>query len=117
MLRYNYNLSGKTTLLLVRHGESEANKEQIFGGHFNAPLIENGVIQAETTAKYIKENYNVHKVYASDLKRAFVTGSCIAKAVGAEIVKDAGLREIVHSVDEKAYITISEVADVFKTNM
>ena len=94
MLRYDYNLSGKTTLLLVRHGESEANKEQIFGGHFNAPLIENGVIQAETTAKYIKENYKVHKVYASDLKRAFVTGSCIAKAVGAEIIKDTGLREI-----------------------
>ena len=27
------------------------------------------------------------------------------------------MREIVHSLDEKAYITISEVADVFKTNM
>ena len=27
------------------------------------------------------------------------------------------MREIVHSVDEKAYITISEVADVFKANM
>lgn len=27
------------------------------------------------------------------------------------------MREIVHSVDEKAYITISEVADVFKKNM
>ena len=27
------------------------------------------------------------------------------------------MRELVHSVDEKAYITISEVADVFKINM
>jgi uncharacterized membrane-anchored protein YitT (DUF2179 family) len=27
------------------------------------------------------------------------------------------MREIVHSIDEKAYITITEVADVFKTNM
>ena len=27
------------------------------------------------------------------------------------------MREIVHSIDEKAYITISEVADVFKMNM
>ncbi len=27
------------------------------------------------------------------------------------------MRDIVHSVDEKAYITITEVADVFKTNM
>ncbi len=27
------------------------------------------------------------------------------------------MREIVHSIDEKAYITISEVADIFKTNM
>ena len=27
------------------------------------------------------------------------------------------MREIVHSIDEKAYITISEVADVFKNNM
>ena len=27
------------------------------------------------------------------------------------------MREIVHSIDEKAFITITEVADVFKTNM
>ena len=27
------------------------------------------------------------------------------------------MREIVHSIDEKAYITITEVADVFKTNI
>ena len=27
------------------------------------------------------------------------------------------MREIVHAIDEKAYITISEVADVFKVNM
>ena len=83
-----------TTLLLVRHGESEANRNDIFAGHFDADLENRGLKQAQKTAEYIKENYKVDKVYSSDLKRAFKTGKCIADLIGVEILPTDRLREI-----------------------
>ena len=83
-----------TTLLLVRHGQSEANLHDLFAGHFDAELMALGAEQAEATAQYISENYNVHKVYASDLKRAYKTGQIIAERLQVEIIADRGLREI-----------------------
>lgn len=83
-----------TTLLLVRHGESIANANGIFIGHTDLDLSPIGYIQAKQTAKFIKENYGVDKVYASDLKRAFNTGKCTADVFGLKIIADKGLREI-----------------------
>ena len=83
-----------TTLLLIRHGQSEANKLGVFAGHFDAPLLPLGVEQAKKTGEFIAANYQVDKVYASDLKRAYVTGSCIAECCNASIVAERNLREI-----------------------
>ena len=83
-----------TTLLLVRHGQSRANLEKCFAGHTDAPLTETGLEQARLTAQYIKEHYNISKVYASDLKRAFETGKRISEAFGVEIIPNTNLREI-----------------------
>ena len=44
-----------TTLILVRHDESEANNKKIFAGSFNPPLTQLGKKQAEATAKYLKK--------------------------------------------------------------
>ncbi len=84
----------KTTLILVRHGESEANHHKIFAGWYDAPLHANGIKQAEQTAEYIAENYKIEKVYASDLLRAWRTGEIIAARSGVEIVAEPALREI-----------------------
>ncbi len=83
-----------TTFLMIRHGQSEANLDSIFAGHYDAPLTELGLRQARVTAEYIKDNYNVDKVYASDLKRAFSTGKALSDLLGIEIVPEADLREI-----------------------
>ncbi len=83
-----------TRFILVRHGESCANNDGVFAGHFNAELTELGLKQAEKTAEYIKENYKITKAYASDLKRAFVTGKTIADLIGIEIIPNENLREI-----------------------
>jgi broad specificity phosphatase PhoE len=83
-----------TTLLLIRHGESEANAGGVFVGHTNVDLSPLGELQAQKTAEFIKENYKVDKVYASDLKRAFRTGEFVAGAFGLEVIADPGLREI-----------------------
>lgn len=83
-----------TTLILVRHGQSQANLERRFAGHTNAKLTETGIEQAKLTAQYIKDNYNISKVYASDLSRAYETGKGISNLLGIEIIKNENLREI-----------------------
>lgn len=83
-----------TTLILVRHGESTANRQRIFAGHYDAELQDRGLEQAKKTAEYLVKNYKIDKVYASDLKRAYVTGKCTADLADVEIVPDKSLREI-----------------------
>ncbi len=83
-----------TTILLVRHGESQANRRNLFAGHLDIALEARGVLQAEKTAQFIKESYSVDRVYASDLQRARKTGEAIAAAVGLPLETDASLREI-----------------------
>lgn len=83
-----------TTILMIRHGESLANKEGRFAGHSDYDLSELGHEQARRAGEYIKNNYKVDAVFASDLKRAFNTGVPTAKQFGLEVVADAGLREL-----------------------
>ena len=83
-----------TTLVLIRHGESEANRQGIFGGQIDPDLQNRGARQAEATAKFISENYKVDKIYSSDLTRAYKTAKALADILGLEIIKDEKLREI-----------------------
>lgn len=83
-----------TTLILVRHGESEANRQGIFAGQINPDLQNKGLKQAELTAKYIADNYKVDKIYSSDLQRAYKTALCIADILNLEVIPEQNLREI-----------------------
>ncbi len=83
-----------TKFLIIRHGQSEANLLDLFAGNFDAPLTELGTLQAQRTAEYIKENYKIDKVVASDLKRAFATGKTLSDMLGLDITPIRELREI-----------------------
>jgi len=83
-----------TTLIIVRHGESEANGNSIFAGHLDVDLTQRGLQQAELTARYIQEHYRVDAIYASDLQRAYHTALPIANASTAYVIKTDQLREI-----------------------
>ena len=83
-----------TTLILVRHGQSEANRKEIFAGHYNAPLTERGHEQARLAAEYLTKNYKIDAVHSSDLLRAYHTGKPTADALGLPVVKETGMREI-----------------------
>ena len=48
-----------TTLILIRHGESMANRQGIFAGQIDPDLQGKGIKQAELTGKYIIDNYKV----------------------------------------------------------
>ena len=101
-----------TTILMVRHGESEANRQGVFAGNFDADLQNRGVKQAEKTAEFIANTYKVDKIYASDLKRAFRTGKAIGDRLGMEVVPDRRLREI--SAGEWEGKTFNELEEQFK---
>lgn len=83
-----------TTLLLIRHGETWANREHLFVGFVDAKLTDIGYQQAELTAEYVVRNYKVDKVYASDLTRAYETGKAVADRIGVETIPEKGMREI-----------------------
>lgn len=83
-----------TKLILIRHGESEANRQKRFAGHYNAKLQDMGLEQAKVTAQYIAEHYQVDAIYASDLVRAYETGKCVADLLKLPIIADRNLREI-----------------------
>ena len=83
-----------TKILMVRHGQSEANNLDIFAGNYDIELTELGHKQAQCTAKFIAENYKVDAVYASDLKRAFNTAKYIAREFGLAVVPEKNFREI-----------------------
>ncbi len=84
----------KTTVILIRHGQSEANIARTFAGHTDAPLSPLGLRQAEATADFIKENHTVDAVYASDLSRAYRTAEATALRFGLSVTPEPAFREI-----------------------
>ena len=84
----------KTTLLLIRHGESQANLEKKFAGHWDIPLTQRGLKQAELTANYIAKTYKVDKIFSSDLSRAFDTAKALSALTGIDVIKEEDFREI-----------------------
>ena len=62
----------KTTVLLIRHGESTSNVTNSFAGHLDVALSERGRRQAELTGLYLKDT-PIDAFYSSDLRRAYET--------------------------------------------
>lgn len=83
-----------TTLLFVRHGQSMANVEGIYAGHFDSPLSPLGEQQAKKTADFIVQNYAVDRIYSSDLRRAYATAEPVAAELSLPITPCRELREI-----------------------
>jgi broad specificity phosphatase PhoE len=81
-----------TTLLWVRHGEAESNRDGRFGGHSPVPLTELGRRQAEAAAAAIAPLAPT-AIVASDLVRAHQTAQPIAAACGLDLALDPALRE------------------------
>ena len=83
-----------TRLILVRHGQSLANANNLFAGHSDFDLSEFGKQQATATADYLFKNERIDHIYASDLLRAYHTATPSGERFGLPVIKDTGLREI-----------------------
>jgi broad specificity phosphatase PhoE len=79
-----------TTLLLVRHGETEWNRTGRWQGHSDTPLNERGREQARDLARQLD---GVNALYSSDLARARQTAEIVAAALDVDVRLDRRLRE------------------------
>ena len=84
-------------LVLVRHGESEWNKKNIFTGVRNPDLTDKGVIEAVWAGRVLKsEGLSFDVAFPSKLKRAQHTLDIILGEIGGEappIIEDAAINE------------------------
>lgn len=76
---------------VIRHGESETNKNGLWTGWLDVSLTEKGRAEAEQVGKLLSK-INFDKIYVSDLSRAKVTAEIALPACEYETV--SALREI-----------------------
>ncbi len=81
------------TLLLIRHGESEADLLNVHEGRADFELTERGRKQAKAMAEYVSKSYAVSRIYASTLKRAMQTAEYLRAACKAPLLPDEMLME------------------------
>lgn len=77
---------GPLRLLLVRHGESEANAARRMQGRLDSPLSARGQRQARAIARRVARTEMLDALYASPLKRAVETAGAIAAETGVQPV-------------------------------
>ena len=80
-------------LLLIRHGESEADILDVHEGRADFELTQRGHMQAEAMAKYVAETYPPTRIYASPLKRAAQTAKHLSVETGVAVEFDSDLME------------------------
>ena len=80
-------------ILLVRHGETEWNRREVFRGRADVPLSARGREQARLLAEALKGS-GVQAVYSSPLSRARQTAEPLAEALGIEVRTDERLTDM-----------------------
>ena len=83
---------GDTTILLVRHGETDWNAERRVQGKTDRPLNDTGRQQARTVAAQLA-GVPLAAVYSSDLSRALETARVVADAHELSVTSMPELRE------------------------
>jgi probable phosphoglycerate mutase len=73
-------------LILVRHGETDANRKRRFQGHVDVPLNAIGKLQAERLAARFRTEDQIDTIVTSDLVRARQTAVPISTALSAGAV-------------------------------
>ena len=108
-------------IILVRHGETDANKQGRFQGASDARLNDTGLSQAKALGRRLASE-KIKAVYCSPQTRAQQTATPIAEALGLSIQTLEGLRELdigeldglqVHDLRER----YSHILDQWRTDV
>lgn len=80
-------------LILVRHAESEGNRDRTFTQSAEVPITAHGRAQAQRAAARIAGGYRPARLVASPYRRARQTADIIAAALGLAVDLEPALRE------------------------
>ncbi|SDE43830.1 probable phosphoglycerate mutase [Paenibacillus sp. UNCCL117] len=103
-------MDNKTTIYLVRHGQTEWNVHHRMQGHQDSPLTELGIRQAEWLSEAIF-NEAIDVIYSSSSPRAQKTAEIIRNTRNIRMFESDDLREINLGIWEGK--TQSEVKELF----
>lgn len=96
-------------LILVRHGETEHNRQQLTLGRFDVPLNDRGRAQARALAGSFRRAPDA--IYASPLRRTTETAGIIGASSGCGVEAEADLVEM--DVGEMEHLTRTELRERF----
>jgi probable phosphoglycerate mutase len=82
----------KTTIIAVRHGETEWNLVGKQQGHLDSALTALGLLQAKALGDGLKR-FTIDRFYSGDLGRAVQTSQAISEAIELNFMVDSRLRE------------------------
>jgi len=99
----------KTTLLLVRHGETEWNKLGKFQGCTDIELSKNGMNQAKNLKEKLNGDFDY--IYSSPLKRAYETARVVAEDTSKDVTVLKDIREI--NFGDWEGLTINQIAEKY----
>lgn len=102
-------------LLVIRHGESEADILHVHEGRADFELTARGHSQAEAMSEFVSQHYHIDKIYCSTLKRAVQTAGHLKSKTQAALIMDEHLMEfnngliagLEHSVADEKYPKIA----------
>jgi 2,3-bisphosphoglycerate-dependent phosphoglycerate mutase len=80
-------------IILVRHGETEANRRSCFATSNEIPLTDPGRRQAEELAREIRSRFVPHTLYSSPFRRAVETAAIIGSHLGLGVNVLPGIHE------------------------
>lgn len=92
--------------MLVRHGETDWNRERRFQGHADVPLNASGRAQVRTLAEELAGE-RFAAAYTSPLRRAAESAEILAATLGVELHASEALREV--DVGSWSGLTVDEV--------
>ncbi len=105
-----------TNFYFVRHGEVENSRGIWYGRLDGYPLSNNGKIQADLTADYLKTQY-INELYSSPLLRSKQTAEIIALKLNLDIHYSNDLLEINSIYQGKKYSELSMMDyDIFSSS-
>lgn len=82
-----------TRLYLVRHGQTDLNREGRFRGLADAPLNEAGRAEAAAAARLLRGR-DIELILTSPVPRSVQTAEAIAEATGAPVEVDPGFTDV-----------------------
>ena len=103
----------ETHLILVRHGQIQANVDKLWHGWTDSHLTEEGKQQAQRAAhRLVNEHDDIKAVYASPLQRTHDTAKAIAEPLNHSINLHDGLKE--YGIGELEGTSFSDLHKVHK---